>query len=264
MSDYTAIELDLSPAGVAVVLLNRPEEKNALNAHVVDELRDVFSAIAKSPNVRMLIIRGAGECFSQGADVKWMRAAADYSEHDNFEDAMAFAEMLRELNDMPHPTLALVHGQARGGAIGMIAACDMAIGMAGTGFCFSEVKLGLIPAAVSPYVVNAIGPRWAKALFITAETFDATFAEKIGLLQYTAKDQTEMDMLAEDLTAKVFAAGPQAVGDAKQLVNDIHGLEIDHALSRLTAKRIAHRRMTDEGKEGLEAFLENRKPKWAD
>lgn len=262
MSDYTTIELDVSPAGVAVVLLNRPEKHNAFNAHVVDELRDVFSALSKSSNVRMVILRGAGESFSAGADLEWMRAAGDYTEHENFEDALALAEMLRELNDMPHPTLALVQGRALGGGLGLIAACDIAIGLKGAQFSFSEVKLGLIPATISPYVIDAIGPRWAKALFVTAESFDAEFAYKIGLLQYTAENETEMDTLAEDLTAKVFAAGPQAVGDAKQLVNDIHGLEIDHALSRMTARRIAHRRMSDEAKEGLDAFLEKRKPDW--
>ena len=262
MSDYTTIELDVSPAGVAVVLLNRPEKHNAFNAHVVDELRDVFSALSKSSNVRMVILRGAGDNFSAGADLEWMRAAADYTEHENFEDALALAEMLRELHDMPHPTMALIQGKVFGGGIGLISACDMAIGMKDSQFCFSEVKLGLTPATISPYVVNAIGPRWAKALFTTAETFDAAFAYQIGLLQYTAETEMEMDTLEEDLTAKVFNSGPTAVGDAKKLVNDVFGLEIDHALSRMTAKRIAHRRMTDEAKEGVSAFLERRKPDW--
>jgi methylglutaconyl-CoA hydratase len=150
------------------------------------------------------------------------------------------------------------------GACGLAAASDVVVAMKGTKFCFSEVKLGIIPATISPYVIQAIGPRWARALFVTAETFDADFAHKIGLAQYVAADENEMEKLVEHLTILAFQASPAAIADAKDLVIDVAGDIIDSSLSHKTSKRLAHRRATPQAKEGLAAFLEKRKPKWAE
>jgi methylglutaconyl-CoA hydratase len=260
---YENIELDVSRAGVAVVMLNRPLKRNAFNAEVISELLDVFETLSKNPEVRVVLIRGAGPVFSAGADIEWMKAAAIYTEKDNEEDAYAMAEMLRKLHSLPQVTIALVHGAAMGGGAGIAAACDVAIAMSNTRFSFSEVRMGIIPATISPYVVEAIGPRWARALFVTGETFDGDFAQKIGLVQYVVADETEMDTTVERLAGLVFAASPAAIADTKDLVEDVFGREMDASLSRLTARRLSHRRASDQGKEGLAAFLEKRKPNWA-
>jgi methylglutaconyl-CoA hydratase len=209
-----------------------------------------------------VLIRGAGPVFSAGADLEWMRAAADYTTHENEQDAYAMAEMLRRLYELPQVTIALVHGAAMAGACGIAAAADICIARKDAVFGFSEVKLGIIPATISPYVLNAIGPRWARALFVTAERFDAAFAEKIGLVQFLAEDETQMEKLVEHMADLTFAASPGAIADAKDLVDEVYGQTIDSNLSHLTAKRLAHRRATPQGKEGLAAFLEKRKPDW--
>lgn len=263
MSAYENIELDVSRAGVAVVLLNRPDRRNAFNADVIGELADVFETLAKTPEVRCVILRGAGPVFSAGADIDWMRAASHYSQSDNEEDALAMAEMLRRLNGLPQVTIAAVHGAAMGGGVGLAAACDITVAHVDAKFAFSEVKLGIIPATISPYVIEAIGPRWARALFVTGETFDAQLARDIGLAQYLAGDETELEMIIERLAAAVFEASPAAVADAKDLVQAVTGEVIDAGLSRRTAKRLAARRVSPQGQEGLAAFLEKRKPNWA-
>ena len=260
---YENIEVDVSREGVVVVLLNRPQKRNAFNAAVIEELTDAFETISKNPEARLVLIRGAGPVFSAGADLEWMRAAADYTTHENEQDAYAMAEMLRRLYELPQVTIALVHGAAMAGACGLAAAADICIARKDTIFGFSEVKLGIIPATISPYVLNAIGPRWARALFVTAERFDAAFAEKIGLVQFVAADETEMERLVEHMAELTFAASPAAIADAKDLVEEVFGQTIDSSLSHLTAKRLAHRRATPQGKEGLAAFLEKRKPNWA-
>ncbi|MEL6286586.1 MAG: enoyl-CoA hydratase-related protein, partial [Pseudomonadota bacterium] len=174
------------------------------------------------------------------------------------------AEMLRRLYELPQMTLALVHGAAMGGGAGLVAACDVAVAMRSATFRFSEVRLGLTPATISPYVIEAIGPRMAKALFVTGESFDAAYAETIGLVQYTVADETEMATMEEHLSKLMFDTAPGAVAAAKALVHEVTGLEINASLSRETAKRIAARRASDEGREGLAAFLEKRRPSWAD
>jgi methylglutaconyl-CoA hydratase len=260
---YETIELDVSRAGVAVVLMNRPDKRNAMNAEVIDEMSDAFETLSKNPEVRLVLLRGAGKAFSAGADIEWMRAAADYTVSENEEDAFALAEMLRRLNGLPQVTVAMVHGAAMGGGLGLAAACDIAVAVAGTKFAFSEVRMGIIPATISPYVVEAIGPRWARALFVTGEAFDAAFAQQIGLVQYAVADETEMEATVERIARLVFDASPAAVADAKDLVQAVAGQEFTTGLSRLTAKRLATRRASEQGREGLAAFLEKRNPYWA-
>ena len=168
---YEHILLDVSPEGTAVLTLNRPAKRNAFNAEVIAELTDAFETLSKNPSCRLLLVRGNGPVFSAGADLEWMKAASHYSERENEEDAVAMAEMLRRLFELPQVTIALLHGAAMAGACGIAAACDIAIARKGTVFSFSEVKLGIIPATISPYIINAIGPRWSRTLFVTAERF---------------------------------------------------------------------------------------------
>ena len=265
MSAENPVLLDVSPAGVAVVTLNRPDKHNAFNAEVIAALSDVFETLrANEDGVRIVFLRGSGKSFSAGADLDWMKAAALYTEADNEEDALALANMLRKLYELPQMTVALVHGAAMGGGAGLLAACDIGVVMKDATIRFSEVRLGLTPATISPFVIRAIGPKWSRALFASGEGFDGEFAEKIGLAQYTVADMEEMTAMEEHLAKLAFAAAPGAVADAKQLVDDVYGREIDHGLGVHTAKAIAKRRASEEGKEGLSAFLERRKPDWAE
>jgi methylglutaconyl-CoA hydratase len=261
-SDYDLVKFEATPEGLAVITLNRPDVHNAFNAELIAELTDAFAMLAGQTSIRMVILRGAGKSFSAGADLNWMKRAASQTKKENEEDAMQLAEMLRALYELPQMTLALVQGAAIGGGLGLIAACDVAVALKGTTFRFSEVRLGLTPATISPFVIEAIGPRWARALFTTAESFDAAYAEKIGLVQYVAETEAEMTQLEEYLAGLVFSAAPGAVDDAKRLVRAVTGEVINRDLSRKTADAIAARRASDEGKEGVGAFLEKRPPVW--
>lgn len=263
MTYYTMIAFDVSRDGVGVITLNRPEKHNAFNAVLINELSEVLDTLAHETNIRLVILRGAGKSFSAGADLDWMQTAASYTQAENESDALRLAQMLRKLHDLPQATLALVQGAAMGGGAGLVAACDVVIAMATARFRFSEVRLGLTPATISPFVVKAIGPRWAKALFVTAESFDAAYAEKIGLVHYVAQDEAEMTGLEEHIASLIFSAAPGAVADAKTLVDDVAGRDINDSLGHDTAKRIAARRASEEGREGLSAFLEKRTPDWA-
>lgn len=254
--------LDVSPDGVAVVTLNRPAKRNAFDEAMVAALADTFETLRGADAVRIVFLRGAGEVFCAGADIDWMRRQGQHSREDNETDARALAGMLRALHELPQLTVAVVKGAAMGGGAGLVAACDVAIAHAATKFCFSEVRLGLTPATISPYVVAAIGPRWANALFATAETFDGAYAEKMGLVHYSCADEAEMEGLMKHMTGRVFEAAPGAVADSKRLVRDVVGQPITERLGHETAKRIADRRAGAEGKEGLAAFLEKRKPNW--
>ncbi|MEM9738347.1 MAG: enoyl-CoA hydratase-related protein [Pseudomonadota bacterium] len=264
MQTYETITLDATPGGVAVVTLNRPQKHNAFNAQVVRELADAFENLRAETHLRMVILRGSGKSFSAGADLAWMQAAAGYTRAENEEDAFALAEMLRALYDLPQMTLALVQGACMGGGAGLVAACDVAVAMKSAKFQFSEVRLGLTPATISPFVIQALGARWAKALFVTAESFDAAYAEKMGLVQYVVENDAELADMEEYLSKLMFDTAPGAVADAKKLVHDVVSEPIDKTLSHQTAKRIAARRVTDEGIEGLSAFLEKRKPSWSE
>ena len=194
---YENILLDVSPEGTAVLTLNRPQKRNAFNAEVIAELTDAFETLSKNPECRLVLIRGNGPVFSAGADLEWMKAASHYTLHENEEDAYGMADMLRRLFELPQVTIALLHGAAMAGACGVAAACDIAIAKKGTVFSFSEVKLGIIPATISPYIINAIGPRWARTLFLTAERFEADVAERLGLIHHEVEDDIAMEKLVE-------------------------------------------------------------------
>jgi methylglutaconyl-CoA hydratase len=258
------VHLDASLTGVATVTINRPAKKNAFNQEVIGALREAFETLHGADHVRICFICGAGGTFSAGADLEWMRDSTDWTEADNREDAYDLARMLKALADIPALTVALVEGAAFGGGAGLAAACDMAVAVKGTKFAFSEVKLGLIPATISPYVVDAIGPRYAKALFCTGRVFDAEFAQQTGLVQHVVADAAALDAFAKALAADIMLAAPDAVRLSKKLVWDVWGVPIDDHLMRDTAHRIAKQRVSPEGQEGVRAFLDKRKPSWTE
>jgi methylglutaconyl-CoA hydratase len=256
------VQLDVSGEGVAIVTLNRPDKRNAFDELVIANLAEHFETLKGADHVRVVFIRGAGPIFCAGADIDWMRRGGERTQDDNETDALALARMLRHLHELPQLTVALAQGAAMGGGAGLLATCDVAVAVKGTRIRFSEVRLGLTPATIAPFVVEAIGSRAAKALFASAEEFDADYAEKIGLVQYVVDDEAGLRTTMEHLSDLALAAAPGAVADAKALVRFVAGHRIDDSLSRETARRIAHRRASAEGKEGLAAFLEKRKPEW--
>lgn len=254
--------LEVSGEGIAVVTLNRPAKRNAFDEIMIAALSEHFETLKGADHVRAVFVRGAGEAFCAGADIDWMKRGGQRTEEDNEADALALARMLKHFHDLPQLTVALVHGAAMGGGAGLVAAADVAVAMKGAKFSFSEVRLGLIPATISPYVIEAIGPRMARALFATAEGFDGNHAEKIGLVQYSVDTEAGLAAMMEQLSDLAHRAAPGAVADAKALVRYVHGHAIDEHLLKETARRISKRRASLEGQEGLAAFLEKRKPEW--
>jgi methylglutaconyl-CoA hydratase len=257
------VVLEASLSGVATVRLNRPERRNAFDALTIRALTEAFETLHAADHVRVVFLRGTGGSFSAGADLDWMRSAADASVDDNREDAMNLARMLKALHDVPALTVALVEGPAYGGGAGLVAACDMALAVRGASFAFSEVKLGLTPATISPYVVAAIGPRASKALFATGRVFDAEAARGYGLVDEVVADAAELELAQARIAGWMVPCAPGAVADAKRLVDAVVGREIDGKLMADTARRIADRRASAEGREGVAAFLGRRKPEWA-
>nr|WP_303682679.1 enoyl-CoA hydratase-related protein [Brevundimonas naejangsanensis] len=256
------VQIDATADGVVFVTINRPQKKNAFDAATIAALYEAFETLQGADRVRVVFIRGAGGTFSAGADLNWMRDAADWSESDNRDDAMGLAKMLKALHDVPALTVALVEGAAMGGGAGIVAACDMAVAVEGTRFAFSEVKLGLIPATIAPYVIEAVGARRARQLFLTANIFDADYAAHAGLIDMVLPEGSVEEFISM-LTDSLSANAPGAMGDAKRLVNDVAGEDIDSRLLEETAKRIARARVSPEGQEGVRAFLDKRAPNWA-
>ena len=258
------VQIDSTADGVVFVTINRPDKRNAFDAPTIAALYEAFETLHGADHVRLVFVRGAGGTFSAGADLGWMRDAAGWSESDNRDDAMGLAKMLKALHDVPALTVAIVEGAAMGGGAGIVAACDMAVAVKGTRFAFSEVKLGLIPATIAPYVVEAVGARTARALFMTAHGFDADAAKRYGLVDEVLASADQIDGFVTAFSDSMKACAPGAVGEAKRLVNDVAGRPIDHGLMEDTARRIAHARVSDEGQEGVRAYLEKRKPRWAE
>lgn len=255
--------LDVSPDGVAVVLINRAAKRNAFDELTIAGLQDAFETLKGADHVRIVFLRGAGEHFSAGADLEWMKRQGERTAADNEADAYDLARMLKNLHDLPILTVALVDGAAMGGGAGLVAAADYAIATRRAQFRFSEVRLGLTPATISPYVIEAIGARNARALFASALAFDAMEAMRYGLVHEVVEDEGELESVMRRLSSLAFENAPGAVADAKALVRAVAGHAIDDRIARDTAKRIAQRRASDEGREGLAAFLERRKPNWS-
>ncbi|MCG8596257.1 MAG: enoyl-CoA hydratase/isomerase family protein [Kiloniellales bacterium] len=247
--------------GVARLVLNRPEVHNAFNDVLIAELTSALKRLEQDPKVRAVLLAAEGKSFSAGADLNWMKRMAGYSEEENRADARGLAGLMRTLNDLTKPTIALVQGAAYGGGVGLVACCDIAIAATRAGFCLSEVKLGLIPAVISPYVVAAIGARAARRYFVTAERFDAEAALRLGLVQEVVAPE-ELEAAGRRVLDALLAGGPEAQAAAKRLVRDTAGRPIDDALVEETAKRIAAVRAGAEAREGVSAFLEKRPPAW--
>ena len=261
-ADDDLVQIDATPDGMVFVTINRPKKKNAFNAAVIAALHQAFETLHGADHVRVVFIRGAGGTFCAGADLQWMADAAGWSESDNRDDAMGLAKMLKALHDVPALTVAIVEGAAMGGGAGLVCACDMAVAVEGARFAFSEVKLGLIPATIAPYVIEAVGPRRARQLFLSANIFDENYAAHLGLIDMILPDAASVDEFVSMLSDSVMANAPAAMGDAKRLVHDVSGHRIDHGLMEDTAKRIARARLSPEGQEGVRAFLDKRPPSW--
>jgi methylglutaconyl-CoA hydratase len=248
-------------SGVATVALNRPEVRNAFNDELIAELTGVFAEYGDRSEVRCIVLAANGPSFCAGADLNWMKSMASYTYEDNVADARALATMLRVLYRCPKPTIARVQGDVYAGGMGLVAACDIAVSVDTANYCLSEVKLGLIPATISPYVIRAMGARVAHRYFLTAERFNAAEALRVGLVHEVVA-QEQLDAKVREITQSLLAAGPQAVKACKELVHDVAGREIDHVLVERTVKGIADIRVSDEGREGIQSFLGKRKPSW--
>lgn len=258
-ADHVLCSID--PRGIATVTLNNPDKHNVFDDVIISKLNEIFLALDGQANVRVVILAAAGKSFSAGADLNWMKRTATYSSAENLNDAKVLATMLHNLNALSKPTIAKVQGVTFGGGVGLVSCCDIAIASDQASFSLSEVKLGLVPATISPYVVNAIGNRAARRYFMTAERFDAATAEKIGLLSEVVSG-AELDNTVEAIAASLLANGPIALTTVKQLLSDIQHQPIDTALIQKTSLLIADIRRSEEGQEGLSAFLEKRSPNW--
>jgi methylglutaconyl-CoA hydratase len=247
--------------GVGRVTLNRPEVRNAFDDALIAKLTQTFTELDRDASVRAVVLAGNGPAFCAGADLNWMKRMSGYSYDENVRDARALAEMLSTLDRMDKPTIARVQGPAFAGGTGLVAACDIAVGTPEAKFCFSEAKLGLSPATISPYVMRAIGARAASRYFLTAEVFDAEEALRIGMLSALVP-ASELDAFIDSLLKHLLAGGSAAHARIKDLVHDVAGCPIDDELKADTARRIAEIRASEEGKEGIASFLEKRKPKW--
>jgi methylglutaconyl-CoA hydratase len=247
--------------GVGRVTLNRPEVRNAFDDALIASLTQVFRDLESDQAVRVVILGGNGPAFCAGADLNWMKRMATYGQDENLRDAGALAGMLATLDRMTKPTIARVHGPAFAGGTGLVAACDIAVGSPEAKFCFSEAKLGLSPATISPYVIRAIGERAARRYFLSAEVFGAEEAHRIGMLSALVP-ASELDVAVDQLVRQLLACGSEALAKIKDLIRAVAGRPLDDALKEDTARRIAEIRASPEGREGIAAFLEKRKPRW--
>ena len=247
---------------VAVVTLNRPEVRNAFDDVLISNLTGVLRDLDKDETVRVVVLAGAGKAFCAGADLNWMKRMAGYGYEDNLKDANALAAMLKTLDRMSKPTVARVHGPAYAGGVGLVAACDIAIGSQAAEFCLTEVKLGLSPATISPYVVRAMGERLARRYFLTGEVINADEAYHMQLLSDVCPPE-ELDGAINALLGHLVAGGKAAHAKIKDLVRTVAAGAVDDAMIADTAMRIAEIRVSQEGKEGIASFLEKRKPAWA-
>ena len=247
---------------LARLQLDRPELPNAFDAALISALTSALGQLADDAQVRVVVLEGSGRSFSAGADLNWMRGMASADEATNREDALALARLMRALDELPKPTIARVHGAALGGGVGLVACCDIAIGVPEAKFGLTEARLGLLPAVISPYVIAAIGSRQARRWFATGEVFDAQAAQRMGLL-HEVVPATELDDAVQRQVALLLKAGPVATAQAKTLVRSVQAHVDRDALDGATADLIAALRVSPEGQEGLAAFLDKRPPAWA-
>jgi methylglutaconyl-CoA hydratase len=257
---YSTLKVDIRES-VALIVLSRPDVHNAFDETLIAELTRALGVLERDDAVRAVVLRGEGKSFCAGADLNWMKKMAGFGPAENLADAMALATMLRTLQRLSKPTIARVHGSAFGGGVGLVACCDIAFAALDATFSMSEARLGLIPATVGPYVVEAIGARYARRYFLSAERFTAAEAYRIGLV-HDLFPLDELDGRINELLGSLLLAGPRAQGEAKALIRAVSGRPIDDAVIADSAARIARVRGSAEGKEGVAAFLEKRSPGW--
>jgi methylglutaconyl-CoA hydratase len=260
MDNYETLDISVADR-VATITLNRPDVRNAFNETAIADLTLAFDEVSQDGSVRAIVLAANGPSFCAGADLNWMKKMAGYSAEENEADAMRLADMLRTIYFSPKPVVAKVQGDCYAGGMGLVAACDIVVVADGANFCLSEVKLGLIPATISPYVIKAMGDQAARRYFLTAERFDAREARRLGFAHEVVPSE-ELDGCVAGIVKALVNNSPNAVREAKKLVRDIAGLPIDDVLLADTAGRIASIRASGEGREGVASFLEKRKPSW--
>jgi len=258
---YQHLTVETDKRGLARVTLNRPEVKNAFNETLIAEIADAMKKLSGDKAVRAVVLAGAGDAFSAGADLSWMKRASEFSAAENKADARRLAGMLNSIYECEKPVVALVQGPCMGGGTGLASACDIVIASDDAFFALSEVRLGIIPAVISPFVLHAIGERQARRFFLTGERFDATKAKEIGLVHMICL-RAQMEETLDGVVKNLLACGPAAQGEAKKLIRIVAGRPIDDSVMEETAGIIARVRSTPEGKEGVAAFLEKRKANW--
>lgn len=246
---------------IARITLSRPEVRNAFNDAVIQELKAAFEAVGARDDVRAVVLAAVGPAFCAGADLNWMRRMADYTREENVADAGQLAAMLQAIYECPKPTIAAVQGDVFAGGMGLVAACDLAVSVDTATYCLSEVKLGLIPATISPYVIRAMGARASHRYFLTAERFSAQEAHRIGFVHELVSADA-LDAKVNELAHALVSASPAAVRACKQLVQDVAERAIDAGLIATTVEGIAEIRASEQGREGVQSFLQKRKPAW--
>jgi methylglutaconyl-CoA hydratase len=257
---FTALEVQ-ADGPVARIWLNRPDLRNAFDETVIGELSTAFASLSAMQDVRAIVLGARGPAFCAGANLNWMKRAADFTHEQNIADAGGLASMLRAIHECPKPVIARVQGDVYAGGMGLVAACDMAVSVDTAWYCLSEVKIGLVPATISPYVLRAMGTRAAQRYFLTAERFGAAEAHRIGIVhEVVAADA--LDATVDELVKALCNASPAAVRACKTLIADVAGRKIDDALIAQTVEGIARIRASEEGREGVQSFLQKRKPNW--
>ncbi|HET7220777.1 MAG TPA: enoyl-CoA hydratase-related protein [Vicinamibacterales bacterium] len=259
MAPLTTLRREDQP-GVLRITLTRPEIRNAFDEEVIAALTAIAREAAKDPTLRAIVLSGSGPSFCAGADLAWMMKAVAYSRQENLRDAEDLARMLELLDCLPVPVIARVHGAALGGGAGLVAVCDVAVAADTTMFAFSEARLGIVPAVISPYVVAKIGVSCARELFLTAARFDAHRAKEIGLV-HAVVPEAKLDATIDTYLRDILACAPSALAVAKRLVREVQGRRPDEVIG-LTTSTIAEQRTSPDGQEGMQAFLEKRKPRW--
>lgn len=257
----SVLKMQIDPRGVARLTMNRPDVRNAFNEALIGAIAETMENLSADNLVRAIVVTGAGKAFSAGADLDWMKRAAAFSEGENKADARRLANMLHSIYASPKPTIALVNGPALGGGVGIASACDVVIAADDAIFGLTEVRLGIIPAVISPFVIRAIGERQARRYFLSGERFDAETARRIGLV-HMAAHAAQLEATLEGVVESLLASGPKAVGEAKDLIRAVANRPITDEIMDDTAARIARLRASPEGQEGLAAFLEKRKARW--
>lgn len=260
-SNNNWVLFEVDPRGVATVTLNNPEKHNAFDDTIINRLLQIFTEIAGRDDINVMVLASNGKSFSAGGDLGWMKRMAEYSYEENLKDANALANMLKALNFLPQPSIAKIQGAAFGGAVGLASCCDIVIAADKASFCLSEVKVGLAPATISPYVVSAIGLKACRRYFLTAERFFADKALQLGLVSEVVKLEN-LDSSVDSMIETLLANSPQAVRAAKKLAFDVDNKTVDQALLAKTSELIATMRVSPDGQEGLTAFFEKRAPHW--